>query len=306
MKFHWKKLGLLIRPGNRVWMQSHAQNPFVEPIDERDVQVHFAARDENNYSRGASALVRIGNTPSVVALDERPYLDIGKLGCFDDCGAMPSCIVDLGKDKYLYYTGWTKRVATPFAFFIGLAISTDRGRTYERYSQAPIFDRSRSEPYMNCSPCVLRENEMWKMWYVSCTGWESERGNPKAKHYYNIKYAVSEDGIRWSPTNIVCIDFAKEEYAIARPNVRKTTNGYDMWYCFRGGKNTYRAGYAESSDGINWTRMDDQVDIDVSVSGWDSEMICYPCQFEHNGVSYLLYNGNGYGRTGCGIAIADV
>ena len=63
--------------------------------------------------------------------------------------------------------------------------------------------------------------------------------------------------------------------------------------------------YAESKDGISWERKDDKVGIDVSESGWDSEMICYPFVFEHKGQKYLLYNGNGYGKTGLGYAVLE-
>lgn len=31
-------------------------------------------------------------------------------------------------------------------------------------------------------------------------------------------------------------------------------------------------------------------------------MVCYPFLFEHDGTLYMLYNGNGYGRTGFGLA----
>jgi hypothetical protein len=33
--------------------------------------------------------------------------------------------------------------------------------------------------------------------------------------------------------------------------------------------------------------------------------VCYPCVFEHRGSKYMLYNGNGYGRTGFGIAVLE-
>ena len=45
--------------------------------------------------------------------------------------------------------------------------------------------------------------------------------------------------------------------------------------------------------------------IDVSASGWDSEMIAYPYVFAHEGDYYMLYNGNGYGKTGIGLAVLD-
>ena len=45
------------------------------------------------------------------------------------------------------------------------------------------------------------------------------------------------------------------------------------------------------------------VGIDVSPSGWDSDMIEYPVVFDVAGRHYMLYNGNGFGRTGMGLAV---
>ena len=45
--------------------------------------------------------------------------------------------------------------------------------------------------------------------------------------------------------------------------------------------------------------------IDASDSGWDSEMIEYPCVFDAAGTRYMLYNGNGFGKTGIGLARWD-
>jgi hypothetical protein len=77
-----------------------------------------------------------------------------------------------------------------------------------------------------------------------------------------------------------------------------------MWYSYRG--ESYRTGYAESQDGINWQRKDEEAGIDVSPSGWDSEMIAYAHVFNHRGKRYMLYNGNGYGKTGIGLAVNPV
>ena len=78
-------------------------------------------------------------------------------------------------------------------------------------------------------------------------------------------------------------------------------SAYRMWFSARGDR--YRLGYAESSDGITWTRDDSAVDLDVSSAGWDSEMMAYPFVLEHAGRLVMLYNGNGYGRSGVGYAI---
>ena len=138
------------------------------------------------------------------------------------------------------------------------------------------------------------------MWYLSCREWKLEAGKPK--HWYHIRYAESADGIKWKRTGIVCIDFVtRSEHAISRPCVIKENNWYKMWYSYRG-KN-YRIGYAESSDGLHWTRKDREAGIRVSRSGWDSKMIEYPFVFDHQGSRYLLYNGNDYGKTGIGLAL---
>ena len=42
--------------------------------------------------------------------------------------------------------------------------------------------------------------------------------------------------------------------------------------------------------------------INPSQSGWDSDMIEYPCVFRHK-QNFMLYNGNGFGKTGIGIAV---
>ena len=79
-----------------------------------------------------------------------------------------------------------------------------------------------------------------------------------------------------------------------------------MWYSYRGNGDiaTYRIGYADSPDGVNWTRRDEEAGITVAENGWDSEMICYPFIFDYKSERYMLYNGNAYGKTGFGIAKA--
>ena len=118
-----------------------------------------------------------------------------------------------------------------------------------------------------------------------------------------IKYAESADGIRWDRKDVVAIDFeSPDEYAICKPCVVKDEDRFRMWFCSRG--QSYRIRYAESQDGIAWVRMSKSTGIDVSADGWDAEMIEYPCVFDHQGTRYMLYAGNGFGRTGFGLAVS--
>jgi hypothetical protein len=181
----------------------------------------------------------------------------------------------------------------------GLSISENGGNTFKRASRAPILKLTDNEPFsILTGPCVLKENDLWRMWYVSGVGW----AHPDLPRY-NIKYAESADGFNWEQLGIVCIDFASSsENALARPCVLKDNGLYKMWYSYKG--NAYRIGYAESADGLHWQRQDKDVGIDVSSSGWDSEMIEYAYVFSHKGVRYMLYNGNDHGQGGIGLAVA--
>ena len=300
---NWLKMGLIFAPpGNLAWMSSHASLPVSDRVAGNEYRIYFSGRDE--YGRSQTGFFEIDITaPShILSTSESPVLTHGSLGTFDDSGAMLSWVVERDDQKYLYYIGWNVAGTVPFRNAVGLAISRDGGRTAVPYSKGPILDRNDCDPYFVASPCVLVENGLWRMWYLSCVGWEVEKGKPK--HYYHIKYAESADGVHWQRNGVVCIDFkSNDEYAISRPCVLKDGSIYRMWYSYRG--QGYRIGYGESKDGISWERKDELVGLDVSESGWDSEMIEYAFVFDHNGERYMLYNGNGYGRTGIGLARLD-
>ena len=301
MEKKWNKFGLIIQPtGKRDWMVSHAMVPVAEWMYDNVYRVYFSSRDAQNRSHIGYAEVDLNDPSVVLRFSERPVLGLGLLGCFDDNGVTPSWIVDYGGRKYLYYIGWNKGSTVRMALVAGLAVSDDGGESFRRVFKVPILDRTQLEPYtLNTAPCVLVENGLWRMWYVSGVEWV----HPDLPRY-NIKYAESRDGKHWERTGLVCIDFSSPyEHALARPCVLKEGGVYKMWFSYKG--DSYRIGYAESDDGLQWNRRDHQAGIDVSSSGWDSEMIEYAYVFNHNGKKYMLYNGNNYGYDGIGLAMQE-
>jgi len=306
----WKKKGLIFRPDNNFdWMVSHASIPVVDKVEDNKLRIYFSTRDEQGRSRPTYIEVDAENPKRILYLHNEPILPLGELGTFDDNGIMPSWIVNHKNKKYLYYIGWNPQVTVSYRVSIGLAISENGGNKYEKYSKGPICDRLLDEPFFNTAPCVIKENDKWRMWYVSCTGWEIINDWPEP--FYNIKYAESKDGINWVKTKHTCIDYDDFTQAIGRPCVFKENGIYKMFYSFRSAKDyrvdpdqSYRLGYAESKDGISWERKDESVGIHMSESGWDSVMIEY-CYLYYNTRKYLFYNGNGFGKTGFGYAICD-
>ena len=300
----WTKLGRISAgDGYAAWASTYAAAPIVEPISGHAVRVYFSARDAGGRSHIGVGELDLDHPSDGLHVRPDPVLGPGCPGAFDESGVTSSCMVAREGRHFLYYTGWTRGATVPFYFYAGLAVSEDGGGSFVRVSRAPILDRSEVDPFLTASPWVLVEDGLWRMWYVSGVRWDTTLEG--LRHLYHIKYAESRDGIAWTRRGWVSVDVASpEEYAFGRPCVLKDADGvYRMWYSVRGPR--YRIGVAESSDGLTWTRMDDGVGIDVSESGWDSEMIEYPVVFDHAGRRYMLYNGNGYGRTGMGLAVLN-
>lgn len=303
----WRKLGKIFDVDNIKldWMVSHAMMPVVERYDDNKIKVYFSPRDKFNRSRAASFIYNMENK-EISDLTLNPLLELGERGCYDDSGVMPTSIVEEKGKKYLYYNGWTLGGTIPFFSFNGIAISLDKGLTFSKLGRYPVaLNRDEIDPYSTFAPFVIKE-EKWRMWYVSLIKWEKNEN--ELKHYYHIKYAESLNGINWQKNGTICIDFKNDlEYALARPCVLKHKGIYKMWYSYRAGEKntTYRIGYAESLDGISWKRMDEKMSLSVSENGWDSEMICYGFVFEYKDRLYMLYNGNGYGKTGIGLAVLE-
>jgi hypothetical protein len=298
----WRKLGLVFRPnGQTPWMRSHAAVPIAESFGDGLFRIYFSARDDQHRSHTGFVVIDIARPLEILDVSTTPVLGPGNLGEFDDSGAMATWLVEKGASRFLYYIGWNLGITVPFRNSIGLAVSY-HGQPFARYARGPIVDRSIIEPHFCASCCVIPEGNRWRMWYLSCTGWQMRNGKPE--HRYHIKYAESDDGIHWKRDGLVAIDYASEdEYAISRPSVLRDDSVWRMWYSYRG--TAYRIGYAESDDGKQWRRLDAQAGIDVSKTGWDSEMIEYPFVFDHDGQRYMLYNGNNYGESGFGIAVSE-
>jgi hypothetical protein len=300
----WCKLGhLFCSEGQFPWMMSHASVPFAERIEGDLYRIYFTSRDAQNRSHIGWLELDIVRPDRVLRIAEAPLISPGKLGTFDDCGAAMSWMVCHGARRYLYYFGYNTTATVPFHVSIGLAVGPETMRTPAlSVLPGPILERDVTDPYFCSNPCVLIENGQWRMWYLSGLGWADAAGSSSAS--CNIRYAESADGINWHRTGQVAIALERAgEFAIARPCVLRTPDGYIMWYCVRTQHGPDRLGFARSADGLVWQRDHGDAGLEPSAQGWDTEMIAYPHVFDHGPDRYLLYCGNGFGKTGFGLAV---
>lgn len=296
--------------GEYGWNKSHAQTPVVDILEDR-LRVYYATRDSMGRSRVSYIETNKQNPCEILHVHDRPILDLGELGAFDDCGVMPSCILSFNKVKYLYYVGWTTRGTVPYQNAVGLAISHDGGESFKRYSIGPIIAINSIEPYFSGTSFVMKDLDKFKMWYLSCLRWE-KMADGSMEPLYHIKYSESFDGINWQQSAKVAIDLQQGEGGIVSASVLKNDSGYRMWYGVRGKyeyrtniQYSYRIGYAESSNGVEWERKDNLSGINLAKSGWDSKMMSYPYVIDDNNKYILFYNGNGFGKSGLGYMTSD-
>jgi predicted GH43/DUF377 family glycosyl hydrolase len=307
----WIKKGLIYCTGGEFgWNKSYTQVPVAYLNKENTIRVFFGSRDATGKSQIGFIELNPKNLKQIIYISKDPVLSYGKLGTFDEAGVVPSSILKLNNELYLYYIGYTVRKTIPYHNSIGLAVSHDDGRSFKKLSEGPIIGSNFYEPYFSASCSVLKENNTFKIWYLSCTKWVIINGLPEA--YYNIKYAESENGIQWERRGIVCLDLTLQDDAFAKPFVYKENGIYKMWYSYRSAVNyktninmSYRIGYAESTDGIKWERKDNLVGIERSEDGWDSQMIEYCDIVKIEDKKYMFYNGNGFGKTGFGYAVLE-
>ena len=298
---HWRRLGrLALDTSPAAWAATHAALPVVEPLGGDRFALYLSLRDREGRARIGRSVLTMSNAPRLDPLDPEPVLDLGPLGAFDDSGVTTSCLVRSGTDRFLYYTGWSRGVTVPFYLAASVAISRN-GAPFERWSLAPLLERSPVDPFLTASPFVLVGHGRWRMWYVSATEWRASESGPR--HYYHIRYAESADGIAWHREGQVCVDYASpDEHAFARPWVVHDDDRYRMWFAVRGER--YRIACAESTDGLSWTRRS-ELGLTAGAEAWESEMVEYPCVFDWDGRRFMLYNGNDYGRSGLGLAVLE-
>jgi len=235
-------------------------------------------------------------------------------GTFDEHGIFPMNVLRAGGRILGYTCGWSRRVSVSVETSIGLAVSHDDGLTFSRSGDGPVLTSSLREPFLVGDAFVRVYDGVFHMWYIFGTSWKRFSIDQPPDRTYKIGHAVSSDGVTWrkEEAHRIISDRLGDDESQALPTVIRLGDRYHMLFCYRHSwdfrqnkTRGYRIGYAYSDDLMTWTRDDGGAGIDLSETGWDSEMQCYPHVFECDGSVYLLYNGNEFGRYGFGIAILE-
>jgi len=301
----WIKKGLIYNlDGKSTWAKHTVLTPTPFLISDEIIRIFASFRDD--YGRGRIGFIDVNaaNPKEIINVSSNPALDIGDPGTFDDNGLLLGDFVREENEIKMYYVGFQLVKNVKFLAYTGLAISKDNGTSFDRFQTTPIMDRCSNALYIRAIHTVLKENNIYKIWYAVGNGWEYIKGIPYPQ--YDIRYTESKDGIHFEDNvGIHCIGVEDNEYRIGRPRVKKSNGGYEMRYTFDTKNKEYIAGYAISNNGIDWERKDNSAGLYKSKEGWDSEMLCYPVEIETKYGRYIFYSGNGMGLSGVGYAILE-
>jgi hypothetical protein len=299
----WQKLGrVYVAQGEQPWARQRAYLPASLALDGERIRVFVAFLDDDRVGRVGYVDVDASQPTRVLEVSSRPALDVGEPGAFDDSGVNPLSVFRHEGRVWLYYVGWQRSARVPYLLFTGLAHSSDDGASFTRHSRVPVLDRSDEEPILRSGAFIApAPGGGFRAWYAAGDRFIEAGG--KARPTYGLRYAESPDGLTWPAAGTPCLEpEGPDEYGFARPYVLDDGGRLRMWYSVRSHSRGYRLGYAESDDGVSWERRDDEVGIDVSDEGWDSEMIHCGWIQDAGRERYLFYNGNDYGATGFGVA----
>ena len=317
---NWKKLGKIFDPTQHILPNNcvqFAQSPQALVFD-NFVRIYFSTRSlDKSAGKYLSHIAFVDmqkNLRDVIRVSDKTVIPLGELGCFDEHGIFPMSVMRYGNVIYGYTCGWNRRVSVSVDTAIGLAISRDNGLTFQRIGNGPVLAASLHEPCLVGDGFVKVIGDVFHMWYIFGIGWKKFSTDTAPDRTYKIGHAVSSDGINWikEEARQVIADRLDADESQALPTVIAINGRYHMFFCYRQSsdfrKNKdrgYRIGHAYSDDLANWVRDDEHPHLDITNGGWDSEMLCYPHVFECDGKTYLLYNGNEFGRYGFGLAVLE-
>ncbi|MCB1733792.1 MAG: hypothetical protein H6981_04195 [Gammaproteobacteria bacterium] len=317
---HWNKIGQIFDPSDHSVLGQQlefAQSPQTLILEDR-VRVYFSTRSRSRSRYGDGkflshiAFVDFSRDFSqILGVSQEQVIPLGDLGCFDEHGIFPINVLSRSGEIFAYTCGWNRRVSVSVDTAIGLAKSYDGGRTFQKVGAGPVLGPSLNEPFLVGDGFVRFFKNQFHMWYIFGTSWAELEAGCAPDRTYKIGHATSTDGVNWKKEDGVQIvsDRLPERESQALPSVVEVGYRYLMAFCYRyssdfrsNPERAYRLGFAWSDDLMEWSRADDQFRFSGTTGCWDADMQCYPHVFELNGKTFLLYNGNEFGRHGFGLA----
>lgn len=307
----WDKKGVILRPGFAGTRSEELLSaPSVVKLPGGRLRLYFWARNKtHSYIYAAEASP--SNPLEWDLVKSQPMLTPTPTGTINDVG--PGFPFVLRRDDapwLMYYCSWGSWAPKgEISNRTCLALSYDSGMTWTVAHEPllPLGGPGSFDGGLTGSVYVMRtDSNRYQMWYTA--GGRYEMIGPIKRAIANIGYATSTDGIRWNKLSTAILtprESAVKPYeaVVSKPSVLLLNGRYHMWlsvFCME--DRGYRLEYASSKDGVSWQRSFDQEIVPPTHGGFDSANQSYANVIEQGEELWMFYTGNGFGRTGIGLA----
>ena len=262
------------------------------------VRVFYASCDDD--LRGRIFFADFEREPpfALIAVGAEPVFDVGPEGAFDCDGVNPSQIIETADGLALLYIGWRRGPAeTPYTLFAGLAHSGDGGQSFTRQAE-PFLPPRPGERLFRTAPFIQREGSDYRLLYIGGDVFVDAAGGRRSP-IYSLMELRSDRLWDWAGPGRVLMapDVAAGEVGFGRPVITpegrlmvslRTQTGYQL--------------VETALDFEPGTRPSLTPLISPPFEAWEAGMTCFGARCTVGANDLLFYNGDGYGRTGMGLA----
>lgn len=306
----WVKQGRVLAPGFAGPKSAQRLSaPCVVKLSDDRLRMYFwTAGGGANYLFAAEC--DVSNPMKWELLSEESLLGPDKSSNLRDHGpSFPWVLPRENAPWLLYYCSWGSW-APPgeLSNRTCLAESSDEGKTWQVISEPhlPLGPKGTFDAGLTGSVCILPfGSEDYRMWYTA--GERYELFGTQKRGIVHIGYATSTDATDWKrhekPLLSPRLDAVDPfEAVVSKPSVLVMDGVFHMWlsvFCMN--KQGYRLAYAQSPDGLNWTRSDKEI-LTLQPDSFESVNQSYPNVIEVGDELWMFYAGNSFGATGVGLA----
>lgn len=297
----WLRYGRIFDPGQypcHPKLLTHSSNPVPIHLFGSYYRVYYSGRDAENRS-SVGAFEFCIDSRKITKTFYYPFITNGGINNFDSDGVSLGCHFEKEGKHFLLYMGWQTKNLAHWRGDIGcLDIAADG--TLTKSSAFPFKQSDENDPISLSYPAIAKVSDGYLMVYGSTVAWET----PNSEMLHVLKMAHSQDCLTWQPVGSPLPYELGLAQAFSRPTVLCDLKGnINCWFSFRSGNGgLYKIGFAKIRRDYSWEWDVGEVHFDTSTDDWESDMVEYPYVLDHCGDIYMLYNGNGFGKTGIGLA----
>ena len=288
---------------------NYFQCPVPIQLNSSTFRIFFSDRDLDNHSKikyfdfclAKKEIISFEN----LVIDEKITND------FDRDGKIPSSILKIDEEYYLLYTGIKLGKKFPYHNSIGVLKSHNLNTFHSLNNEPLIPSSSIKKNYFNSAGNLFLSKGIFYLFYSSCFKWEII--SSKMEPSYNINLAKSNDlkSLRLCNNASPIVNFNDDDGGAVNFSIVKIPDFFLAFSCSRkktlyrdNANNAYKLLAFKSNDLYSWDPL--EIEYESSDSKWDNIMKCYPSAIIFNEKIYIFFNGNGFGKTGIGLAEVEI